>query len=571
MVADTSAVLFAENLALRARQEELQRRLDEAEQALEAIRSGQVESLVVEGPDGPRIFSLVESEHSYRALVEAMNEGAATLSEGGVILYCNLRFSSLVQEPLERTIGSSMQAHVHPRSRVAFGEFLKRALESDVREEMTLRGPSGVEIPVYLSASAIISEGRRRYCIVATDLREQKRGEAAVAAERAAREAAEKSAQEQLMLSDRMASVGMLAAGLAHEINNPLASVMGNLHLVAEALAQGAGALSPTEFEEVGDEVRDASASAERIRDIVADLKIFSRPREDRLGPVDVRQVMESTLRMAWNEVRHRAHLVKNYGDTGRVKASESRLGQVFLNLVVNAAQAIAEGRADRNEIRISTRSREDGYVVVEVADTGPGIPPESLGRIFTPFYTTKPVGAGTGLGLAICRRIVTELGGTIDVESEVGKGTVIRVALPPAHERAPVEAPATRRTDKARRRARVLVVDDEPMIRRLVERALAEHEVVALGSAELALRHLREGEHFDVVLCDLMMPQMTGMDLYAELLRIDRRQAERMVFMTGGAFTPSARSFLQEVDNVRIAKPFEASELRGLIGDVLK
>jgi signal transduction histidine kinase len=379
--------------------------------------------------------------------------------------------------------------------------------------------------------------------------------------------------QEQLLVSDRMVSMGTLAAGVAHEINNPLASVMANLDLAARDVTERVDRLGlSAEFSEVREELHDARESAERIRNIVRDLKIFSRSGEDKTGVVDVQRVMESTLRMAWNEIRHRARLVKSYGKTPLVEASESRLGQVFLNLVVNAAQAIAEGRAE-NEIRIVTSTDETGRVIVEIADTGPGMPADVLARLFTPFFTTKPVGVGTGLGLSICRRIVTGLGGSIDVKSEVGKGTVFRVSLPPARPGlSEDERPVALREIAAKRRGRVLVVDDEPMITKVVQRTLAaEHEVVTITSAEEALKRVNAGERFDVILCDLMMPQMTGMDLHAELLRVASDQAKRMVFLTGGAFTARARVFLDETPNQQVEKPFAALHLRMLINDLIR
>jgi signal transduction histidine kinase len=385
--------------------------------------------------------------------------------------------------------------------------------------------------------------------------------------------AEQKKMQDQLMVSDRMASMGTLAAGVAHEINNPLACVMANLDLAARDVIERAEKLGLTaEFNEVREELHDAREAVERIRNIVRDLKIFSRSEEDKTGPVDIQRVMESTLRMAWNEIRHRARLVKNYGKTPLVEASESRLGQVFLNLVVNAAQAIAEGRAEDNEIRISTSTDPSGGVVIEIADSGPGMSPEVLGRLFTPFFTTKPVGVGTGLGLSICHRIVTGFGGSIDVKSEVGKGTAFRISLPPARAELSEEAPHVALDMVARRRGRILVVDDEPMIAKAVQRTLsAEHEVVTIGSADEALKRIGAGERFDVILCDLMMPQMTGMDLHAELCRVAREQAGRMIFLTGGAFTTGARAFLDETPNQRVEKPFDTLHLRALINDRIR
>jgi signal transduction histidine kinase len=392
---------------------------------------------------------------------------------------------------------------------------------------------------------------------------------------RAARLRAEqKRMQDQLMISDRMASMGMLASGVAHEINNPLSCVLANLDLAAGVLAEKCDpATMMSQLKEVREELRDARSAANRIRDIVRDLKIFSRAEDERTGPVDVERVLESTLRMAWNEVRHRARLVKHYGKIPPVEASESRLGQVFLNVVVNAAQAIEEGRAAKNEIRVTTFVGDDGQVVIEVSDTGAGMSPEVLANLFTPFFTTKPVGIGTGLGLSICHRIVTGFGGQIQARSEVGKGSTLRISLPRAHSTRPRDAAAPAQEPPQRRSGRILVVDDEPMIAKVVERALApEHEVVAAGSAGEALHRIGAGERFDVILCDLMMPEMTGMELHLELSRLPGgEQASRMIFLTGGAFTNRARLFLDETPNLRIEKPFDTLLLRALVNDRIR
>jgi signal transduction histidine kinase len=241
-------------------------------------------------------------------------------------------------------------------------------------------------------------------------------------------------AREQLLVIERMASVGTLAAGVAHEINNPLAAVMANIELALRTL----GSLPPEvpEVAELSAELRDAHEAAYLVRQIVRDVKLFSRPGDDRAGPVDVRQVLDGAARMAWNEIRHRARLVKDYGEVPPVWATEAKLGQVFLNVLINAAHALQVGRADSNRIAIITRTDSQGRAVVEIVDTGSGILPENLPRLFTPFFSTKPLGTGSGLGLAICRRIVRELGGEIDVRSQAGQGTTVVVTIPAARGR---------------------------------------------------------------------------------------------------------------------------------------
>jgi CheY-like chemotaxis protein len=302
----------------------------------------------------------------------------------------------------------------------------------------------------------------------------------------------------------------------------------------------------------------------------VRDLKIFSRVEEQKRGPVNVEHVLESTLRMAWNELRHRARLVKRFNVVPDVDANESRLGQVFLNLIINAAHAIPPGNYDSNQIRIST-SVDGGNVIVTIGDTGAGIPADVRPRLFTPFFTTKPVGVGTGLGLAISHRIVTQFGGTITYETEIGKGTEFRVALPIAT--APVHTGQTAPlpVSKATRRGTVLVIDDEEPLAAAIRRYLGgDHDVTAVLGGSAALDLMAAGKRYDLVLCDLMMPQVTGMEVYDRVLALDPAQAARIVFLTGGAFTPSAREFLDSVKNRRLEKPFDLTDLRQLVNDLI-
>jgi signal transduction histidine kinase len=253
--------------------------------------------------------------------------------------------------------------------------------------------------------------------------------EAAVRAER-------RRMQEQLLLSDRLASLGMLAAGVAHEISNPLSSLLMNLDL----------ALNPPQERQMHPEeaqaVRSAFECAMHIRDIVRDIKIFARPDKEQFGPTDLHRVLDSVLRMAWHQVAHRAKLVRDYQGSSSVHGSEARLAQVFLNLVINAAQAIPDGPSGQHEISVVTRPEGPDSIRVEIRDTGPGIPPELHERIFEPFFTTKPPDVGTGLGLSICRRIVTEMGGSMGVKSQPGQGSLFWVHLRSASDAREVGGP---------------------------------------------------------------------------------------------------------------------------------
>jgi PAS domain S-box-containing protein len=365
-----------------------------------------------------------------------------------------------------------------------------------------------------------------------------------------------------LAVADRMRSVGILAAGVAHEINNPLAYVIANLDLLVAELpgfARGSQRRSLAELEKL---LEDAREGATRVRDVVRDLRTLSRADTDPTSAADVHKVLESCFKMAESEIRFRAQLVTELGPAPHVRGSPSRLAQVFLNLLINAAHAIPAGRASDHQISVRLRTGDDQRVIVEVADTGTGIAPSDIGRIFEPFFTTKPAGVGTGLGLAICHGIVKSVGGEIGVESRVGHGTTFRISLPIAD--APL-APATEVAAPAgaSRRGRVLVIDDEPAIgtslRLLFE---DEHDVVVLTRASDALARIADGERFDAILCDLMMPDMDGMSLHARIAKIAPAQIARMVFVTGGAFTREAQEFLARCQHPPIQKPFDAPEL---------
>jgi signal transduction histidine kinase len=355
--------------------------------------------------------------------------------------------------------------------------------------------------------------------------------------------------QEQLLLTDRLASLGMLAASVAHEVNNPLASLMMNLEFVISA--------SPKQrntFEDLM-ALRDAHSCARLIRDIISDIKIFSRPGDQQFGPTELHRVLDSALRMAHNHVAPRARLVKDYGDVPHVHGSEARLGQIVLNLVINAVQAIPEGHASEHEVRVVTR-READRVRVEIHDTGVGIPPELRERIFEPFFTTKPVGVGTGLGLSICRRLVSEMEGTIGVESQPGRGATFWLLLRVARgEQTQREVKAT----APRSGLGVLVLDDEVALGQALQRMLnRRYQVTAVHRGQDALAHIKSGRRFDAILCDLMMPEMSGVEFHQELERLAPEQARRVIFMTGGAFTEESRAFLNSTRYPCLDKPID-------------
>lgn len=238
--------------------------------------------------------------------------------------------------------------------------------------------------------------------------------------------------EARLAVSDRLAAMGTLAAGIAHEINNPLAYITANLAYADEELADPVTLADPHRLAEIRHAILEARDGADRVRDIVTEVRRLARGDSPR-RPISIIRVLESAAGAIASEIRTRAKLVKTFGDVPLVDADEARLGQVFVHLLLNAADSIPEGLPSQNEIILVTWTDGAGQVVVDVRDTGIGIPPELHQRIFNPFFTNKPVGKGMGLGLAICHHIITDFGGTISVESAPERGSVFRVTLPPA------------------------------------------------------------------------------------------------------------------------------------------
>jgi PAS domain S-box-containing protein len=485
------------------------------------------------------------SEERFRALVDSM-EDVVVLDE---------------QQRISGTYGRA--ARERPRAAEAMGQ---RFTELLGRDDEALHAHVHARV---LAGASVVSEWSQS---VAGELRHF---EAAVsplhdpdgrvhAIVRVHRDVTErKRLQTQVMVSDRMASVGMLAAGIAHEINNPLMAVLGNLELARGELA----ARTPPGVDvDLLQSLHDAFDAAERVRATVRDVRLFSRAEEERSCSVDVHAVLDSSLRIAGNEIRHRARLSKDYQLVPYVRGNESRLGQVFLNLIMNAAHAIAEGHTNENEIRVGTRVDALGKVVIEIGDTGSGMTPDIGKRVFTPFFTTKPAGMGTGLGLVICQRIISTLGGEISFESQPGQGTVFRVMLPPDPSLSQPSAPPLE-ARPASRRGSVLLIDDDIAIGALLTRALrGEHDVLVLTDAGAALARLSAGERYDVILCDLMMPAMSGAEFFEHVERDHADVASSVIFVTGGALTPAARALLARVPNVLLEKPFNTLSLRSTV-----
>jgi PAS domain S-box-containing protein len=507
--------------------------------------------------------ALRESEARLRlveAAVERSSDAMTVLDEEGRFVWVNAAAARLLGHPKERLLGSALFDVYPPLTRADWArrwELTARAGGAVLEEPIP--GPDGRPVPGEIAAAVVEFGGRRYFVSSARDVSDRRRADAAA----------------------RLAGVGTLAAGVAHEINNPLAYVLGNLAWLREQLdrlraerAPGAG--PGARLDEMVAVLEDAEDGAARVRDIVRDLRLFARAKEG-VGPVDAGAAARSALAIAQNEIRHRARLITRFDATPPVLANEGRLAQVFLNLLTNAAQAIREGHAAENEIRVEVGAR-DGEVVATVSDTGSGMTPEVRARIFEPFFTTKPIGTGTGLGLFVCHGIVSDMGGRLEVETEPGRGSTFRVILPasPAADARP-SAPAVpdaglrpgpaAPASAAARRARVLVLDDDGRVADSLRRMLEpDHDVEVLTRSRLALDRVRAGASWDAVLCDVMMPEMSGIEWFEEVRRLDPALARRVVFVTGGAFTAGARTFLEEVGNPRLDKPFVPDEVRAAV-----
>jgi two-component system NtrC family sensor kinase len=415
-------------------------------------------------------------------------------------------------------------------------------------QELRLLRKDGQEVVADLVTLGVTFDGKPALVTLARDFTERKQ------------------MQARLMLSDRMASMGTMSAGIAHELNNPLSYVIANLDFVHGDMQPGPA--EPGRVAEWREVLGEAREGVERMRQIVRQLKSFSRVDENRQAPVELHRVLDSVAQMAATEVRHRARLVKDYGPLPPIVGNEGKLFQVFLNLVINAAHAIAEGKVETNEIRLVTRRDERGWAVVEVRDTGAGIKPEHLSRIFEPFFTTKPQGVGTGLGLPICHALVRAHGGDITVESTVGKGTTFRVVLPPSagcHAVAPQAAPVPSAAP-----TRVLIIDDEPAVAAALGRMLEGHHVEIAHGGQQALKLLQHDSGYDIIFCDLLMPGCTGMDIYEEVSLQLPALASRFIFMTGGGFTPRAREFIAGGHHRVLDKPFDRGDVHRLMIEVL-
>lgn len=487
--------------------------------------------------------ALAIAHHEFRGVLAAIPDGVAVLRDG-LIYFANAALSSMLNMDERALIGRTYLDFIHPDDRAEF----ESEHQSTVRRVRMLSSDGVPRFAEISTAGAVSFEARPAEILLARDTTDYH------------------IAQEQLARSDKLSALGSLAAGVAHEINNPLAYVVLNLELIRQ---HGAAVLQPNHREAL-DEALDG---AKRIRQILTELRGFSG--SDSPGPpeaVEVAKVVSSALNIVQNEVRHRARVERRLGEGLFVLAREGQLVQVLVNLLVNAAQAIPGFDPSAHGIVVTAESARGGRVEITVSDSGLGIPEHALPHVFDAFASGKRRGEGSGLGLTITKRIVESLHGSIRIESTVGKGTTVRVELPSA--RRPTQTTPNTRVDAttpAAMPARVLVVDDEALIGRALARILAKEEVVTVEDARKALALLEQAPAFDVVLCDLMMPGLSGPEFYRAACRGRPELEARFVFMTGGAFTEVGNDFLEGMGGRVLYKPFDPARVIACVQEVAR
>ncbi len=496
------------------------------------------------------------AEANARVMLEAVLDAATTgilvTDEHGIVAQANEEAAHLFGYGPGELVGTEVLRLIPPRHRDAHRLGMLRAVATEMGAEArpTSRRLDGLradgsEFPLELTLrTLVLPNGRRLYTAGLRDLTETL------------------ALQARMALTDRLVSVGTLAAGAAHEINNPLAYVTMNAEYVRDVLRDSANGEPMPPIEELVEALDQSLDGARRIQRIVKALRTLARSAPAPEGGLEVHRPLETALRLTDNELRHRARVVERLGSPGAVRGDEARLCQVFSNLLLNAAQAIPAGAASEHLVEIETGPGPDGTgATVTIRDTGHGIAPENAERVFDPFFTTRPPGQGLGLGLTISHAIVTQLGGLLTLTPHPERGTVVTLHLRGADPASRSLTPAPDALDAEP--INLLIIDDEPLLITALTRSLIEHHIVAETSARRALARLAAGESFDAILCDVMMPEMSAPTFWEQLGIVRPELQSRVVFMTGGAFAGESRNFLQQVGNPCLEKPLDMATLR--------
>ena len=470
---------------------------------------------------------------------------AIVVSRGRAIRYANPAAAALLgYDHVDELVGVPFDAFLHPDDFAIMGERVAR---------LELGGePHG---PFEYRARA--RDGRALVVEVTSVLFEEEDGPSVVGFARDVTQS--RRLQAQLVRADRLAALGTMAAGVAHEINNPLAFMLLGLEAIGRRIGGDDVASIPSTLE-------DLRHGVERIAAIVRQLRAFSRVEAPRVrGAVDIRAVLDAAARMASSEVRQYGTLeVDVPTDLPLVRGDDTQLEQVFVNLLLNAAHALeAKGG------RVTLKAMQVGaFVEVVVEDEGRGIEGTELARIFDPFYTTKPVGQGTGLGLSIVHSIVTDLGGEVVVETELGRGSKFSVGLP-VLDRSPRRStpPRPAELDPVGSPLRILVVDDEPAFLRAMKQLLeTEHTIHVASNAEEAWSVLSSEPQLDLIVLDVLMPEVNGVELFERIVGTLPHMAERVVFVTGGTARRDIERFLEKSARPVLRKPFDAAKVAAIL-----
>ncbi len=367
-----------------------------------------------------------------------------------------------------------------------------------------------------------------------------------------------KAIENRLHHSARLATIGEISAAVAHEINNPLQFMSVCLDELRLKLGKTMPGHQGADLRSLLD---DALEGVDRIRSITVELLPFARSSPSEIEEVDVNKTLMRALRMMRNDLRHRAQLICNLEDVPNLHGDPRRLAQVFTNILLNASQAIEEGKADENLIRVDCR-HVGQEIIITISDSGMGIPDDHLERVFERFFTTKPSGSGTGLGMSVSQEIISNHGGRIDIASSVARGTEVTIMLPvtTALQRRAISTEPPRDPGRS---LRILAIDDDLLVLKAYRRSLGRHHNMTFASdGEDALAVLETEHDFDVILCDLMMPNMDGPRFFEALARHHPNFLDRIVFCSGGTFTPRAEQFVSDCDCPLVHKPIHSSEL---------
>jgi two-component system NtrC family sensor kinase len=487
------------------------------------------------------------SDARYERLVETAADAIFTVDREGRFTSVNRTMEFVMERPKQQLLGHNFRETLLPATIVVAEQLFQDMLHGK-RGRMDLAYPMGNGETRYgsITTAPIIENGQVTGAVgIMRDVTEERR------------------LAEQLLQREKLAAIGQLVSGVAHELNNPLAGIMAFAQLLHASEQEGT---------ERRDAVDTIYREAKRAAKIVANLLLFARQRSPERTETDLNQVLRDTLELRRYVLRTQQVEVETDFDEAlpRTWADSFQLQQVALNLLTNAEQALS-AVAGAKRITLATR-RNGAMLEMSVSDNGPGIPAAQLDQLFNPFFTTKPVGEGTGLGLSISDGIVRQHGGTIRVESRPGAGATFTVSLPLVPGPAPADAQPPAPAPPQGPPRNFLLVDDEPAIRTALSMHLkrAGHRVDAAESGTEALAMLG-GAHYDGIFLDLRMPDVSGADLYRRLRERDPGQAQRVVFATGDVDADGARDFLRRTGRPFLAKPFSLGAVTELLEQVAR